>query len=1138
MVTSVGLFADDSEIYVYESSARTGDKPQVLIIFDTSRSMENNDETISTFYDRGKENIDDDNKKIYYTLSAANIPLLDSQQYFYQKVNGCNTAKTFLSDYGMFTGFLRHYVKQGDLGTWKDIPLEGGEFFSKIDCFEDIDSRNPVNTDNDDLGYPVDNEKNAYIKVTDKHDPVAIEKALLTQFGTGQPLTLYTDKYVKWFHNQNNHRKTDYTRLAIAKRVIEDTVVTAPGVDFGLAIFNGSRSNGGRIIREITSATSASRLELINKVSLLHGYTGTPLCETLFEAYRYFSGKAPYYAKDFSNDDYESKNPLGIFPAKYTSPFEGKKCQNKAFIVYITDGSPYKDNDIDRELKRGPFFLKDRSNPDNPLARYPYKDSFLRALAHWMSQNDLRPNQDGLQTVTTFTIGFSQGAGQAEGLLKATAQSSGGKFFRANDALELQEALQTVFSDIMAVNSSFTSPSIASNNFDRTQTDDSVYYAMFLPNKGPRWAGNLKKFKVNSTGDIIDKRGNLAIDNKGNLSSSACSYWTLDSVCNAQNSHGDGNEVLIGGASDMLQRASERMIYGNFGTNDALVKFSVANASAKANRESHVTNYRDLSSYMGVNKSQLTDLFNWAMGIDVDDDNGNNSHYDKRQDIIGDPLHSKPLAINLGTKSKPDIRILMGTNHGMLHMFKDNNHSVFESWAMIPYQFLPQLKGLRANVPTGVHSVYGLDMSPIAHITYKFVNGEKVIDKAWVFVGMRRGGTNYYALDITKPDNPKFMWKIDNNIEGMDELGQSWSEPVITYIPGYRDSNTNKPKPVFIIGGGYFPPSKDGSAVGSHDAKGRAVFFIDAETGVLVHKFDPIGGTKATKIPNIKDSIPNAVAILDSNNDGVTDRIYATDTGANVWRIDMPSADKRLWSAYKFAQLGGDTIDTDRRFFAKPVVAKTKVNFIPYDAVAVGTGHRAHPLNLDRKDMFFMLQDKNVVTKSYVNNPPLPITLSNLKDISLIKNVGLPDKYKNGWVYQFKSKGEKSLAAAAIIQGRIFFTSYVPGDIQDSKDKCLAQGEGRLYGFDLHSGKRAFINKNETDKDNPIHDYISMGSRVPDTPQLVIPSGGNDNMYLIGIGNAGNIMEKTENYDGCDINDQKCISAGLRTNKIYYHIAE
>ena len=49
-----------------------------------------------------------------------------------------------------------------------------------------------------------------------------------------------------------------------------------------------------------------------------------------------------------------------------------------------------------------------------------------------------------------------------------------------------------------------------------------------------------------------------------------------------------------------------------------------------------------------------------------------------RGDIFGNPLHSKPVAIDYGNG---DIRILIGTNAGFLHMFKDDdtNNKVSES---------------------------------------------------------------------------------------------------------------------------------------------------------------------------------------------------------------------------------------------------------------------------------------------------------------------------------------------------------------------------------------------------------------------------------------------------------------------------
>ncbi|WP_229380972.1 pilus assembly protein [Shewanella psychropiezotolerans] len=564
---------------------------------------------------------------------------------------------------------------------------------------------------------------------------------------------------------------------------------------------------------------------------------------------------------------------------------------------------------------------------------------------------------------------------------------------------------------------------------------------------------------------------------------------------------------------------------------------------------------------MGVNSTELNKLFDWAKGKDVDDDDNDNSTSDIRDDVLGDPLHSKPLAINFGSSSSPDLRILVGTNHGFLHMFKDSGDSVAESWAFMPYELLPNLVELRANVPTGVHSVYGMDSPPVAYVK----TGSGGIEKAWVFTGMRRGGKSYYAIDITSPDSPSYMWKIDSDSAGMSELGQTWSEPVITLIPGWPIGNTDPEtaSPVLIFGAGYSPSSKDPAAVGLPDAQGRGVFIVDAKTGVLVHAFGPTSDTKMTQMPGISDSIPNSVAVLDANGDRLTDRIYATDTGGNVWRMDLPSGSPKdstnPWTVFKFADLGGGTLASDRRFFSEPAVAqtvftnlsevdvtigetttKTKTyQNVAYDAVVVGTGHRPHPTDTSRSDMFYMLQDRHVISRSFNGAPgnevPETLTLANLYNVTSAAPSSDADNIsfglKRGWYYGFGGVGEKSLAGASIIEGRVFFTSYVPGDTASST-QCLVSGVGRLYGFDLHKGTRSYT-----------HEYLEMGERVPDTPQLVIPPNGNGDsyMYLIGIGAAGDEMKKADGGgggDGCPPGDEKCVGGGLGVNRIYYHINE
>ncbi|WP_232504334.1 hypothetical protein [Shewanella benthica] len=519
----------------------------------------------------------------------------------------------------------------------------------------------------------------------------AIEKAQLTAFGTGQTITLYTDNYLRWFHGDKE--LVPKTRLEVAKEVIKNTIVTTPSVDFGLAIFNmnyrdeGDR-DGGRIVSGIKTMTEANKVSLLSTIENLPASTNTPLCETLYEAYRYFAGKGVYYGNDDSNYSnwYRANRPPRDTSiednGKYISPF--KECQNRAYVVYITDGVPTVDQSANSKIKGLPGV----SSSDKFVNTSPNFTSYLPALAGWMNTNDVNTNAafPEMQSVTTFTIGFSDGADDAAPLLTKTAELGGGEYYSAKSATQLQAALSQVFSQILEVNASFTSPSIASNNFDRTQTFDSVYYAMFLPNKRPRWMGNLKKFRVTGGGEIVDKNGELAIGSDGNLKSSACSYWTSNSVCLSSSDGGDGNDVRTGGIAHVLKTGGNRTLYGNFGSGGGLESFTKSNASNVAGGDDA------LASYMKTDVDQLAKLFDWAKGIDVDDDNGNNSVVDKREDIIGDPLHSKPLAINFGTSSSPDIRVIMGTNHGFLHMFKDSGADVTESWAFMPYELLPNIK--------------------------------------------------------------------------------------------------------------------------------------------------------------------------------------------------------------------------------------------------------------------------------------------------------------------------------------------------------------------------------------------------------------------------------------------------------------
>lgn len=326
---------------------------------------------------------------------------------------------------------------------------------------------------------------------------------------------------------------------------------------------------------------------------------------------------------------------------------------------------------------------------------------------------------------------------------------------------------------------------------------------------------------------------------------------------------------------------------------------------------------------------------------------------DQREDIMGDPLHSKPVAIDYGNG---DIRILIGTNAGFVHMFQDSGDTVKENWGFIPYELFDNLSALKSNKQDT--KVYGMDLTPA--ILFDDQNDDGIVngnDRVWAYFGMRRGGSAYYALDITSPDTPKLKFSISNKSSGFTEMGQSWSKPYIGYIKvnGYTN------KPLLVFGAGY-DINKD-NVTKTEDNKGQGVFIADADTGKLVWSFTPLGNTL---FPGV-DGIPGDITTLDSDYDGYIDRLYASDTGGNIWRFDLPGSEPKSsdtpWTVFKLAELGSKNTIDDRRFFYQSTVARTyfsKVTEVtednngvitktvnreetPFEAIVIGSGNRSHP---------------------------------------------------------------------------------------------------------------------------------------------------------------------------------------------------
>ena len=1140
IVCTGAIRADDTELYVANGLSTGQGRPQVLIIFDNSGSMRTEEAVAAEPFDPSVDYTAYGGTRIFYVRGAVdsdNYPDPQNgseQRYLFPQNNACASSKaahpadsrfSVLEYEGRFTSNFR-YFRDGRgwrSDTWR--PLVGGGFGSSrmrasvFDCAADLNAADPVNApaasnadfrgsgfpQNGDADMPFDGSSPGESQA--EREAAAAAASQATGFGDGDAVTIFTENYLTYL--RDFQEPTQRQRIAIARDTITSLINTTPGVDFGLMVFNRNNNggaavgsdDGGRIVSGVRQMTESNRAALIDTVNRLNADTWTPLCESLFEAYRYYSGGAVLggYRGGSQTPVADTSITTG---SRYVSPMQG--CQPQSYVILITDGEPTRDNSYD-SLIQSELGL-------SPADRYD--GSYLSGVAGWLQENDVNADLQGAQRVVTYTIGFSQGAADAAALLEETALRGGGQYYAAENALALQGSLQQIFSEILAVNSSFTSPSIAANSFDRTQTLDAIYYAMFLPSDRPRWPGNLKKLRIASDGRVVDQRGDLAINTEGSIADGSCSIWTNSAVCSQASSSGDGNDVLLGGAAaHVVSRSARRVLTDPASGVGLLVDLDEDSLSASVGGESSLVAAIGLSDEDGIEG-----YVDWLLGRDVDDDNGNGNRSETRIDVIGDPLHSKPLALSYGASK--GVRVLMGTNHGYLHMFEDKGESIDESWAYYLPDMLPTLQELRTNAQTGGHTVYGVDGAAAAYVFDQDADGniEPVTDKVWVFFGLRRGGRAYYALDISNPDAPALMWSLSSESPGMSELGQTWSEPVITTIPGNES-------PVMIVGGGY-DVNKDAPGVGAPDTMGRAVFILDAETGDLIHRFSAGegGGPAITSWP-VTDSIAAKVTVLDSDGDGVTDRLYAPDTGGNIWRIDMPSANANEWSAVHFAELGGDTVLEDRRFFGEVTVAQTTFSLVetilvdedgeelsvttsretPYDAILVGSGDRTRPKGEGTQNYLFALQDRSIKTQTFDvsdNPPPPPIRAEDLysvagdpfseasdEDALLTAQLALGER--RGW-YVPLAPSEKALSAPTLIAGQAYFTTFVPGNL-DEAVACVTAGEGFLYALSLQEGRRLR--------------YISVGARLPDTPQVLVPPPDDadvgewsPSLYLVGVG--------------------------------------
>ncbi len=888
---------------------------------------------------------------------------------------------------------------------------------------------------------------------------------------------------------------------------------------------DGSAGQAARLIIQAKSTsgdayTETARDKLLEVVDGIQHQSGTPIVGSYYEAAQYFRGgpvthglirgepgsSRLEHGRVSHRDSWDDTAGTVVQPVGCTDEIpSATECKAE----YI-DGNPnYISPIIDACQKNHIVILTDGSatvNESEGLIKtligggLSCVDSDSEAcgpeLAAWLRTTDQDPENKllGDQTITTHTIAFNF----TGDWIKSLSENGGGAHYPAETADELASVFDSIVTHALKSNSTFVSPAVAVNQFNRLNHLNDIYFAVFKPTEEARWGGNVKKYVLDGPdNDIEDSVGALAVDQTtGFFKDSSKSFWS---------SVADGSSVTVGGAAENLPAYDGlRRTYTYTGSSLSL---------ADSTNEVSASNALITGEMLGdaaLTTDERTELLQWIGGKDVKNEDGDASTLTRKS--MSDPLHSKPLVFTHGgTAVSPEMALLFGTNDG--HFRALNADTGVELWSFIPPSLLPVSKVLFDNVAS-THP-YGVDGSPVMWINDPDFDGTSVDlsgtdNFAYVYFGLRRGGRNYYALDVSNINSPKAKWRIEGGSTGFEELGQTWAKPIKTRI-GLKGESA--PRDVLIFSGGYDPDQDDATAR-TKDDQGRAMFIVDAKTGALIWSGGPTSsgfdeGFTVAKAggEGMAYSIPAAPAVADLNGDGLADQMYVGDMGGQIWRFDIingESPDKLVEGGVIATFASDGSAAGARRFYHTPDLALSKDSAGDTQInILIGSGFHAHPLNNSVLDRFYMLRmsDAYDVPSTYaLDTSSLHNATSNsvAEGNAAAKALALTELNSGpGWFFDMPNTGEKVLSSPLIIDGQVVFTTYEP---EPSTSGCVVQpGTTREYVVDVLNATPT-VNLDDPDTDDALvaadrSRTLATGSIV-DEPVIIFTEEGGGTSFL------------------------------------------
>lgn len=869
-------------------------------------------------------------------------------------------------------------------------------------------------------------------------------------------------------------------------------------------------------LRRMTSVNKPLYANLVNSLHVTGDRSnGGKLGKTMAEAYYYFSAANAYAGGNKIKRDHAG-NVSGTTASKAVYALPGNAfasststqyvnpvasgCQ-KNFIIYISNGA-VQDNSSDTALANtklvaaGGVAAQISISPSGSQSNAG--DEWTRFMAI------TAPTKVVTYTVDVDPITSGQGPGFSA-LLNSMATEGKGKYFSVNSAVaagsEIADALNSIFTEIQAVNSVFASASLPVSVNTQGTFLNQIFIGMFRPdgNANPRWNGNLKQYHFIAsvsggalTLNLADAADALAINNStGFITQCARSFWTpttvdsywrfapqgsCTSIANSANSNSPDGDVVEKGAAGFRLRAinptARTVKTCGFASCTVLTDFNNANTAITTGQLG------------AADATERTNIINWSRGMDVQNENNTTASPDTnttemRPSAHGDVVHSRPVAVDYGTGT--GVVVFYGANDGMLHAINGNQSSSIgtfppggELWSFIAPEHYGKLKRIYDNsITITLPSTVGSGTEPKPYFFDGSIKAYKDASAVWVYAAQRRGGRMLYAFDASTATSPTLKWRqgcpnLTNDTgctTGFDNMGQTWAAAKIIKSAGYVIAGTvgppatpDIPKPMLIMGGGY-DTCEDGTS-SSNDLntctatiKGDSVFVLDADTGTLLKEL------------STDRSVVGDITVVTNKITGLVEYAYAVDTGGNVYRITIGSSAPASWTITKIASLGCATPScpggvANRKFLFAPEVVVTP-NFT---AILVGSGDRERPLLANATttsvdNAFFMIKDKPSDASWWSSETSnCGAALACMDSLLLIDpdSTVIPTQSalddKKGWYLEFGATGtshdkEQVVTSAVVVFGTVTFSTHTPTPV--TSGTCGNLGLARVYNFNF-----------------------------------------------------------------------------------------